>query len=159
MIDRNERQRGYNDAKAGHGPVLFDGPYMIGYRRGRAEIGLPMEHKPAKEEGPRTLDLPTHACPECGRRHMTPADNERVNAHHRTCVHCALPVFYDYLLKSDVWAATGLGYHDGVLHLPCVEARIGRRLSLADFEDSCAKQGQSINDGIRWAFAAASEKT
>lgn len=43
-----ERRRGHTDAIAGHGPALFDGPYMIGYRRGRAEIGQPMEHKPAE---------------------------------------------------------------------------------------------------------------
>lgn len=84
---------------------------------------------------------------------MTPADNERANAHHRTCAHCALPVFYDYFLKPEVWALTGLGYHGGVLHLPCVEIRIGRRLVPADFDNSHAKQGQSINDAIRWAFS------
>lgn len=37
-----ERRRGYNDAVAGHGPALFDGSYMTGYRRGRAKIGQPM---------------------------------------------------------------------------------------------------------------------
>lgn len=45
-----ERRRGHSDAVAGHGPALFDGPYMVGYRRGRAETGQPMEHKPAKGE-------------------------------------------------------------------------------------------------------------
>lgn len=45
-----ERRRGHTDALAGHGPALFDGPYMVGYRRGRAEIGRPMEHLPAKGE-------------------------------------------------------------------------------------------------------------
>lgn len=44
-----ERRRGYNDALAGHGPAMFDGHYMIGYRRGRAEIGQPMEHRPARD--------------------------------------------------------------------------------------------------------------
>jgi hypothetical protein len=41
-----ERRRGYNDARAGHEPALFDGPYMIGYRRGRVEIGQPMSYLP-----------------------------------------------------------------------------------------------------------------
>ncbi len=40
--DKIERERGRRDAVAGHGPAMFDGPYMIGYRRGRAEIGQPM---------------------------------------------------------------------------------------------------------------------
>lgn len=44
-----ERRRGYTDALAGHGPALFDGPYMIGYRRGRAEIGQPMSYMPPKQ--------------------------------------------------------------------------------------------------------------
>lgn len=43
-----ERRRGYNDALAGHGPALFDGPYMIGYRRGRAEIGQPLSYIPPR---------------------------------------------------------------------------------------------------------------
>lgn len=50
--DKVERRRGHNDALAGHGPALFDGQYMIGYRRGRAEIGDPMAHKPASEDVP-----------------------------------------------------------------------------------------------------------
>ncbi len=50
--DKIERRRGHNDALAGHGPALFDGQYMIGYRRGRAEIGDPMAHKPASEDVP-----------------------------------------------------------------------------------------------------------
>ena len=45
-----ETRRGHTDAVAGHGPALFDGPCMVGYRRGRAEIGRPMEHKPASED-------------------------------------------------------------------------------------------------------------
>ncbi len=48
--DKIERRRGHTDALAGHGPALFDGQYMIGYRRGRAEIGQPMEHKPASDD-------------------------------------------------------------------------------------------------------------
>lgn len=44
-----ERRRGYSDAKSGHGPAIFGGAYMVGYRRGRAEIGQPMSHLPPKE--------------------------------------------------------------------------------------------------------------
>lgn len=40
-----ERKRGFNDALAGHGPAMFAGDYMIGYRRGRAKIGQPMHHQ------------------------------------------------------------------------------------------------------------------
>jgi hypothetical protein len=43
------RRRGYTDACAGHGPAIFDGPYMIGYRRGRAEIGQPMSYVPPQQ--------------------------------------------------------------------------------------------------------------
>ncbi len=45
-----EMRRGRSDALAGHGPALFAGPYMIGYRRGRAEVGLPMEHRPPSSD-------------------------------------------------------------------------------------------------------------
>jgi hypothetical protein len=44
-----ERSRGRTDALAGHGPAIFDGPYMTGYRYGRVEIGHPMEHRSATE--------------------------------------------------------------------------------------------------------------
>lgn len=60
-----ERRRGYHDAKAGHGPAMFDGQYMVGYRRGRAEIGCPMEHKPARLD-PRDDGC---LCSGCGKRY------------------------------------------------------------------------------------------
>jgi hypothetical protein len=72
--------------------------------------------------------------------------------HFMICAHCKKPVFYEYYLKCSVWKETGLGYHGGVLHLPCVEELIRRSLTVEDFDMSVKKRGQSVNDGILWAF-------
>ncbi len=45
-LERLQRERGYSDALAEHGPAMCDGPYMVGYRKGRAEIGQPMAYMP-----------------------------------------------------------------------------------------------------------------
>lgn len=59
-------------------------------------------------------------------------------------------MLYEYVLCDEVWRATGLAYHDGVLHLECVEKRIGRELRLDDFSDKPKKNGHNINDAIRF---------
>lgn len=38
-----------------------------------------------------------------------------------------------YTVTDDVWAATGLGPHDGLLCIGCLEARLGRRVGGDDF--------------------------
>ena len=40
-----------------------------------------------------------------------------------------------YVLKDEVWAATGMGEH-GFLCTGCVEQRLGRELTRADFTDA-----------------------
>ncbi|MBO0736565.1 MAG: hypothetical protein J2P48_08355 [Alphaproteobacteria bacterium] len=39
-----------------------------------------------------------------------------------------------YMLRDAVWYATGVGWHDGVLCLDCVERRLGRELTYRDFK-------------------------
>jgi hypothetical protein len=38
-----------------------------------------------------------------------------------------------YVVDDALWASTGLGPHGGMLCLPCLERRIGRKLRLEDF--------------------------
>lgn len=38
-----------------------------------------------------------------------------------------------YMVTEHVWRQTGLGTHDGMLCIGCLEARIGRRLVNVDF--------------------------
>jgi len=82
---------------------------------------------------------PYHPCPECGAPHPTIKDkadyNERWKEHFYTCFHCKELCAEDYAVTDEVWAAAGMHYHGGVLHLACVERRIGRRLALDDFKD------------------------
>lgn len=98
---------------------------------------------------------PPHPCPDCNRKHRTPEEHDKLREHFENCAHCGLPFYYDYHVKDDVWAASGLDFHAGTLHLPCLEKLIGRRLALDDFigpsrNPNC--KGQSPNDIIRWAF-------
>lgn len=62
------------------------------------------------------------------------------------CLHCHEIVGEIYMVHNSIWERTGFGKHDGVLHIRCIEALIGRSLQLTDFTSS------SINDGIRWAY-------
>lgn len=48
-----------------------------------------------------------------------------------------------FMVHAEVWAATGLGVGGGLLCIGCVEARIGRRLTAADFT------GAPVNDWRR----------
>lgn len=58
-----------------------------------------------------------------------------------TCVDCGVrtcPVELEasweyYMVLPEVWAASGLGSHDGMLCLDCLETRLGRPLTGADF--------------------------
>jgi hypothetical protein len=52
------------------------------------------------------------------------------------CLDCQIDVVEEEhycMLRRPVWRQTGLGPYDGVLCLDCIERRIGRRLTLADF--------------------------
>ncbi len=93
---------------------------------------------------------PHHDCPQCGLGHPTPEGRKAMNAHHTECCRCGEIVGDSYMLLPEVWAQTGLGYHDGVLHLRCVEALIGRQLTPADF-----KPGVRTNDMVFWAWERA----
>jgi hypothetical protein len=53
------------------------------------------------------------------------------------CQDCGLDVTaagHWHMLLDSVWACTGLGPEDGVLCLPCIERRLGRRLAYDDFQ-------------------------
>lgn len=98
--------------------------------------------------------LHTHPCPMCKTVHHTPEDRNLLNQHFYTCLECKLPLYYEYVVHKEVWETAELDYHDGVIHLPCLEKRLGRALTLEDFIEPIGKksQGQSINDAIRWAY-------
>jgi len=51
------------------------------------------------------------------------------------CLDCRFDTLDEhyYMVSDELWAATGLGPHDGMLCLYCLEQRIGRRLVFADF--------------------------
>lgn len=51
------------------------------------------------------------------------------------CHDCKLPITWKdlYIVRPEVWAASGLRPKGGCLHLACLEARIGRKLEIADF--------------------------
>jgi hypothetical protein len=53
--------------------------------------------------------------------------------HCADCGRCTSPLGQYYVVGDDLWAASGLGPHDGMLCLRCLEQRIGRALTLADF--------------------------
>jgi hypothetical protein len=37
------------------------------------------------------------------------------------------------MIPDELWAKTGLGPHDGMLCLHCLEKRVGRRIEFRDF--------------------------
>jgi len=100
--------------------------------------------------------IKAHRCPDCDRPHHTPEENKLLLAHFLTCAHCKRPLFYEYLVKKEVWSAAGMDYHGGVLHLECLEKLLDRELKLDDFEGPIGMEsrhrGNSINDAIRWAL-------
>lgn len=67
----------------------------------------------------------------------------------KRCVSCGQLAFDPYMVKDDVWAASGLGPHGGQLHFTCLESRIKRPLRLDDFTDA------RINNGIRFGYLLA----
>lgn len=62
-------------------------------------------------------------------------------------IHTGLHLEY-YMVRDDVWALSGLGGHDGMLCIACLEDRIGRALTPDDFPDL------PINSGGAFAFSA-----
>ena len=97
-----------------------------------------------------------HRCTECDRLHFDRDGIKKLEDHHNKCTHCGEDIFYQYVLKNDVWKQTGLAYHDGVLHLPCAEKLIGRKLVLDDFRFDLGRGGNTINDAIKWAITPSS---
>ena len=59
------------------------------------------------------------------------------------CRQCGRPCFDDYMVRDDVWLQTGLGRLEGVLHLGCLEVRLGRPLRADDLTEA------PVNGGIR----------
>jgi hypothetical protein len=84
--------------------------------------------------------------PEC-RRDVTPYDAD------------GFPVEGEwewYMVREEVWSASGLGPDDGVLCVGCLEGRLHRRLTPADFTDRQRERGPSPLDSerLRSRFAA-----
>jgi len=55
------------------------------------------------------------------------------------------------MLTDPVWAQTGLGPHDGLLCLDCIERRIGRLLRYTDFRKCDTKGPRSVTNAYRRA--------
>lgn len=61
----------------------------------------------------------------------------------RPCIDCGTATMPDtpigsadwqrYMVKGDVWSLAGLRPHDGWMCIPCLQARLGRPLTGADF--------------------------
>jgi hypothetical protein len=126
--------------------IEFDGEFrrptqgeLTAAARGYAPGGV----KPAKAFPPEK-----HQCPDCLALHWRPEEREAVRERWERCAACKEPVTDDYMLRDEVWLAAGgkLGPGGGVLHLRCVEKRLGRKLALEDFADV------GINNAIRWAW-------
>lgn len=78
---------------------------------------------------------------------------KKLQEHFLTCLHCKEPVYYDYIVKTEIWEEAGLAYHDGVLHLPCLEQLLNRELSLNDFNfEIRSGEKHNINDALKWAW-------
>jgi len=53
-----------------------------------------------------------------------------------TCVDCGKPFYLDheYIVRNAVWAAAGMkGWASGLLHRPCLEKRLGRKVTVDEF--------------------------
>jgi hypothetical protein len=49
------------------------------------------------------------------------------------CLDCKCVHPGEYMVTSEVWESSGLGCSDGALCLPCLEKRLGRKVSIKDF--------------------------
>lgn len=58
------------------------------------------------------------------------------------------PPFEWYTVHDQIWAETGLGTHDAVLCVGCLEQRLGRQLQPEDFPDVPTNKPQ-VNDSER----------
>jgi hypothetical protein len=65
------------------------------------------------------------------------------------CAECGEVCSDYYMVRNEVWAAAGMSH--GVLHLRCLEKRLGRDLTLDDFMDSPA------NAAIRFGWRMCSD--
>jgi hypothetical protein len=58
--------------------------------------------------------------------------------HRFRCVDCCVDTIGEYyMVRNELWAASGLGPNDGMLCLADLERRIGRVLTLEDFTAVC----------------------
>lgn len=49
------------------------------------------------------------------------------------CADCDDEDLEMYMVTNEVWEEAGMEKHKGLLHLKCLEARLGRRLQIEDF--------------------------
>ena len=75
------------------------------------------------------------------------------------CVDCGtdtLPLSGDraefYIVTAEVWAASGLAPNGGCLCVGCLEKRIGRQLTAADFPDAKVNDLSITDSGYAWSF-------
>lgn len=89
----------------------------------------------AEEPEPATMPLPT------------PQKEPQSNLLY--CLGCACIHPSEYMTTPDVWTSAGLDYNAGALCLKCLEARVGRPLTLQDFPDV------PINGAVRYGLSTA----
>jgi hypothetical protein len=57
----------------------------------------------------------------------------------RKCEHCGeRDAFEPYTVKKEVWALSGLSPKGGLLHLACLELKIGRPITVDDLDPGAA---------------------
>lgn len=71
------------------------------------------------------------------------------------CVDCAADTAEldeYYMVHDHVWAQAGMGCHDGMLCIGCIESRLGRTLVADDFKDVIVNiigsQSQRLRDRL-----------
>ena len=79
-------------------------------------------------------------CAECGSPNRIEVYSRAEDSHFELD-----PTLEDYMVRDEVWAKCGVGAR-GFLHLRCLEARLHRQLTLADFTSF------PVNAAIRFGF-------
>ena len=77
---------------------------------------------------------PTHECPDCGKKHRTPAETKHLQNSWLNCLHCGERFSGDYAVKNEVWREAKLKPYDGTCHLNCLEARLEREITVEDLK-------------------------
>lgn len=100
-------------------------------------------HGDARSPLPGCLRPSKHECPDCGTRHWTPQQRKLEHLRTTTCAHCGRICGDSYMVHDELWAKADVDR--GVLHLRCLQIRLGRKLTLGDFTN------YPINETIKFA--------